>query len=175
MLRHVIYGTGVAAVSYFLLLQYFRPFLADLSTRLLSLVQITFEKNLSMETPSLALRMLDGSDLNIVLTWQRSGLFCIIIFGLFFFTLAFSLEGPFWLKVVWLEVGSLVGLAWSLIRLLALMLIAYQFGPGTFTATDFITNPVLDFLWVIPVWSLGLAGAVSARRKRLQTKEVNPE
>jgi hypothetical protein len=158
--------TGVAAFSYYLLLQSFRSFLADATTKLLSLGQIAVEKNLSLEPPSLVLRLIDGSDLHIVLTWQRSGLFSIVIFGLFFVTLAFSLQGPFWLKIIWLEFGSLAGLAWSFIRLSTLALIAYHFGAGAFAVADFVTNPVVDFLWVIPVWSLGLSAVVSAKRKK---------
>jgi hypothetical protein len=159
-------GTGVAAFSYYLLLQSFRPFLADATTQLLSLGQIAVEKNLSSESPSLVLRLIDGSDLHLVLTWQRSGLFSIIIFGLFFVFLAFSLEGPIWLKIVWLEFGNLAGLAWSFIRLSALALVAYHFGANGFSIADFVTSPVIDFLWVTPVWSLGLSAMISAKRKK---------
>jgi hypothetical protein len=145
-------------------LQSFRPFLADATTQLLSLGQIVVEK-MGSEPPSLVLKLIDGSDLPIALTWQRSGLFSIIIFGLFFVFLVFSLEGPIWLKIVWLEFGSLAGLAWSFIRFSTLALIAYHFGVNAFAVADFVTSPVVDFLWVIPVWSLGLSVVVSARRK----------
>jgi hypothetical protein len=161
---HIIFGTGVAAFSYYLLLQSFGPFLADAMTQLLSLGQIIVEK-IGFEPPSLVLRLIDGSDLHIALTWQRSGLFSIIVFGLFFVFLVFSLEGPIWLKIIWLEFGNLAGLSWSFIRLPTLTLLAYHFGVNAFAVADFVTSPVVDFLWVIPVWSLGLSAVVSARRK----------
>jgi len=113
---------------------------------------------------------MNGSDLNLVLTLQRSGLFSIIIFGLLFVFLGFPLEGPLWLKIVWLEIGSFVGLVWSFIRLSTLALVAYHLGAGAFALADFVTSPVVDFLWVIPVWSLGLSAVVSTKRKKAAPK-----
>jgi len=148
---HIIMGAGVAILSYYLLLQCFRPFLEETMTELLSLSRI--------------------ADLSLTLTWQRSGLFSIIIFGLLFVSLAFPLKGPLWLKIAWLEFGSFVGLAWSFIRLFTVALVAYYFGAGAFALAEFITSPMFDFLWVIPVWSLGLSLVVSAKRKTLHKKE----
>jgi len=165
-LLHVIVGAGVAAFSYYLLLQSFRPFLAEATTQLLSLVQIAVEKPLGNEPPSLVLRLMNGSDLGLALRWQRSGLFSIIVFGLLFVFLAFPLEGPLRLKIVWLEFGIVVGLAWSFVRLTTAALIAYHFGTGALALAEFVTSPVVDFLWVIPVWSLGLSALVSTKRKK---------
>jgi len=109
--------------------------------------------------------------MSLALTWQRSGIFSIIIFGLLFVFLAFPLEGPLWLKVTWLEFGNFVGLAWSFIRLSTTALVAYHFGADAFALAEFVTNPVVDFLWVIPVWSLGLSAVVSANRKRTAPKK----
>jgi len=167
---HVIVGAGVAALSYYLLLQSFRPFLAEATTQLLSLGQIAVEKPLSFESPSLVLRLMNGSDLTLALTWQRSGLFSIIIFGLLSVFLAFPLEGPLWLKIAWLEFGNVAGLGWSFIRFSSAALVAYHFGVGAFALVDFVTSPVVDFLWVIPVWSLGLSAVVSAKRKNSAQK-----
>jgi len=159
-------GAGVAAFSYYLLLQFWRPFLAEAMTRLLSLGGIVVEKPLGFEPPSLALRSMNGSDLTLALTWQRSGLVSIIFFGLLFVFLAFPLKGSIWLKIAWLEFGSFTGLTWSFIRLSTLTLVAYHFGAHTFALADFVTNPMVDFLWVIPVWSLGLSAVISAKRKK---------
>jgi len=167
---HVIVGAGVAAFSYYLLLLSFRPFLAEATAQLLSLGRIVVEKPLGFEQPSLVLRLMNGSDLNLALTWQRSGLFSITIFGLLFVFLAFPLEGPLWLKIAWLEFGTFVGLAWSFIRLSTTALVAYYFGAGTFALAEFITSPVVDFLWVIPVWSLGLSWVVASKRKNAVPK-----
>lgn len=167
---HVIVGAGVAVFSHYLMLQSFRPFLAEATTQLLSLGRIVVEKTLGFEPPSLVLRLMNGSDLSLTLTWQRSGLYSIVLFGLLFVFLAFPLEGSIWLKIAWLELGSFVGLAWSFIRLLTAALIAYHFGAGAFALVDFVTSPVIDFLWVIPVWSLGLSAVVSAKSKSVSQK-----
>jgi len=135
-------------------------------TRLLSLGQIVVEKPMGLEPPLLVLKLMNGSALNLALTWQRCGLFSIIIFGLLFVFLAFPLEGPIWLKIVWLEVGSLAGLTWSFIRLSTLALVAYHFGADAFVMADFVASPFVDFLWVIPVWSLGLSAVISAKEKK---------
>lgn len=162
---HVIVGVGVAAFSYCILLQSYRTLLAEATTQLLSLSRIAVEKPLGLEPPSLVLRLMDGSDLNLSLTWQRSGLFSIIIFCLLFVFLAFPLKGPLWFKIAWLEFGSVVGLAWSFIRLSTAAIVAYHFGVGAFALVEFVTSPVIDFFWVIPVWSLGLSAVVSSKRK----------
>jgi len=167
---HVIVGAGVAILSCYILLLYFRPFLAEATTQLLSLGGIIVEKSLCLEPPTLILKLMDGLDLRLALTWQRVGLFSIIIFGLLFVFLAFPLEGSLWLKIAWLEFGSVVSLAWSLIRLSIAVLLAYHFGAGALALAEFITSPFVDFLWVIPVWSLGLSTMVSAKRKNAAPK-----
>jgi len=168
---HVIVGAGVAALSYYLLLQSFQPFLAEATTQVLSLGRIVVEKHMGFEPPSMVLRLMNGSSLNLVITWQRCGLCSIIVFGLLFVLLVFPLRGSIWLKVAWLEFGSCVGLAWSFIRLCTLTLVAYNFGVDAFALMDFVTSPLVDFLWVIPLWSLGLSAVVSAKRKRLHQEK----
>jgi len=108
----------------------------------------------------------DGSSLDIALTWQRSGLVSLIIFGFLFLFLVFPLGGSVWLKVSWLEFGFLIGLAWSFIRLLVAVLIAYYFGAGAFTVVEFFAGPFTDFFWMVLVWSLGLSTLVSSKDKR---------
>jgi len=162
---HVIVGTGVATVSYYLLLQSLRPSLAEATVKLLSLGQIAIEKPQSFEQLSLVLRLMNGTDFNLALTWQRSGLFSIIIFGFLFVFLAFPLKGPLWLKILWLEFGGFVGLAWSFIRRSTAALVAYHFGANSFALVEFVASPLVDFLWVIPVWSLGLSAVISTKRR----------
>jgi len=162
---HVIVGAGATALSYYLLSQFLRPILAEAMSQLLSLGRIAVEKPLGFDPPSLILKLLNGSNLNLALTWPRSGLFSIIVFCLLFVFLAFPLNGPLWLKIAWLEFGVVVGLAWSFIRLSTAALVAYHFGVGAFSLVDFFTSPLVDFFWVIPVWSLGLSAVVSAKRK----------
>jgi len=162
---HVIVGAGATALSYYVLSQFLRPILVETMTQLLSLGRIAVEKPLGFDPPSLVLKLLNGSNLSLALTWPRSGLYSIIVFCLLFVFLVFPLNGSLWLKIAWLEFGVIAGLAWSFIRLSTTALVAYHFGVGAFGLVDFVTSPLVDFLWVIPVWSLGLSAVVSAKRK----------
>jgi exosortase/archaeosortase family protein len=144
-----------------------RTFLAEIIGQVLSLAQIEIEKAWTLEGPALAMRLLDETELLIVMTWQRSGFLSIMIFSLLFVLLTFPLKGPLWCKIAWLGLGNVVGLAWSLIRLFLLVVAAYYLGVGAFKVVDFVTGPAIDFLWIVPVWSLGLSLlAYAERRKR---------
>jgi len=167
---HVVVGVGVSILTYCLLSLIFRPFLAEAMAQLLSLGRIAVVKPLGVEPPSLVLTSTNGSELIFAITWQRSGLFSLIVFWLLFVFLAFPLEGSVWLKVIWLEFGSIVGLMWSFIRLSTAALVAYHFGAGAFALADFVASPMVDFLWVIPVWSLGLSWVVASKRKNAVPK-----
>lgn len=103
-----------------------------------------------------------------VMTWQRSGLLSIMILGLLFVFLAFPLKGALWCKVVWLLFGGLVGLAWNFIRWSLLLLATYHFGASAFNILDFLAGPVMDFLWIVPVWSIGLSMLVSPEKRSKQ-------
>jgi len=140
--------------------------LTEAITLLLSVGQISASKSLSPEAPLLVVRLIDGSNLSLALTWQRSGLLSMTIFGLLFVFLMFPLDGSIWSKIAWLELGFIIGLAWSFIRLSMAVLVAYHFGAGAFAVTEFLTGPFTDFFWVLSVWSLGLSTMVSAKHKQ---------
>lgn len=160
-------GAMVVAFFDYSLLHPMRTFLAEIIGQVLSLAQIEIEKAWTLEGPALAMRLLDETELLIVMTWQRSGFLSIMIFSLLFVLLTFPLKGPLWCKIAWLGLGNVVGLAWSLIRLFLLVVAAYYLGVGAFKVVDFVTGPAIDFLWIVPVWSLGLSLlAYAERRKR---------
>lgn len=165
-LRHLIIGLTVSAFSYAIIWLKFRDLLTEAITLLLSVGQISASKSLSPEAPLLVVRLIDGSNLSLALTWQRSGLLSMTIFGLLFVFLMFPLDGSIWSKIAWLELGFIIGLAWSFIRLSMAVLVAYHFGAGAFAVTEFLTGPFTDFFWVLSVWSLGLSTMVSAKHKQ---------
>lgn len=168
LLRHLIIGLTASAFSYTFLWLSFRDLLTEAVTLLLSVGQISASKSLSSEAPLLVVRMIDGSNLSLALTWQRSGLLSITIFGLLFVFLMFPLDGSIWSKIAWLELGFIIGLTWSFIRLSCAVLVAYHFGLGAFAVTEFLTGPFTDFFWVLSVWSLGLSTLVSAKHKQVR-------
>lgn len=94
---------------------------------------------------------------------EGSTLVSITIFNLLSVLLTFPLRGPLWCKMLWLGVGSLVGLAWNLIWL---SLMSLTVGAGVFYIVHFAIGPAVDFLWIVPVWSLGLSALASIERRK---------
>jgi len=60
-------------------------------------------------------------------------------------------------KIMWLEIGLLIGLGWSFLRLSVSLLISYQFGAGALVVSDFLISPFADVFWVVATWSLTLS------------------
>jgi len=163
---HMAIGAMVVAFFDYWLLHPTRTLLAEITWQALSLAEIQIEKAWTLEGPALAMRLLDETDLLIVMTWQRSGFLSITIFSLLFVLLTFPLRGPLWCKITLLGLGNVVGLAWNLIRLFLLVVVAYYLGAGAFKVVDFVAGPAIDFLWIVPVWSLGLSLLVYAERRK---------
>lgn len=134
---------------------------------MLSLGQISVAESFASEAPQLVIRLLNGSDLTLALTWQRSGLGSIAIFTLLFLLLLFPLEGSIRRKIVWLELGFILGVIWSFIRLSVAVFAAYYLGAGAFAVAEFFTGPFTDFFWMVSVWSLALSAMISAKVKQV--------
>ncbi|MFQ6087005.1 MAG: hypothetical protein ACE5OV_03185 [Candidatus Bathyarchaeia archaeon] len=167
-LLHVAVGVSVIVSSYLLLFDYVHKFLFEAVVRLLSLGQVSVAKAWTLEGPAIVLSLPNETKFSAVMTWQRSGLLSIMIFGLLFVFLAFPLKGTLWCKVTWLLFGGFVGLAWNFIRWTLLLLAIYHLGASAFNILDFLTGPILDFLWIVPVWSIGLSVLVSTEKRSKQ-------
>jgi len=98
---------------------------------------------------------------------EGSTLVSITIFNLLSVFLTFPLRGPLWCKMLWLGVGSLVGFAWNLIWL---SLMSLTVGAGVFYIVHFAIGPAVDFMWIVPVWSLGLSALASIERRKIGGK-----
>lgn len=158
-------GLAIIAGSCVFLWFNIRPFLADAMVQLLWSAQVNVSRSVCAEGPQLVVRLLDGSSLDIMLTWQRSGLVSASIFGVLFVFLMLPLKGSMLSKMLWLELGFAIGVAWSFIRLLLATLVSYHFGAGAFAIAEFFTGPITDFLWMVSVWSLSLSTLSTRRRK----------
>jgi len=161
---YVPVGLAALTVSYSILWISFPFFLIEAMSSLLSAAQVSVTKTFSSGVPSLIVKLVDGSSLALPLTWQRCGIVSITVFGLLFLLLMYPLQGPFLLKVAWLEIGILMGLTWSLIRLSIAVMISYHFGASVFTITEFLTGPLTDIFWMVAVWSLMLSSLASRKR-----------
>ena len=99
---------------------------------------------------------------------EESALVSIMIFNVLSILLTFPLKGPLWCKILWLGFGNLVGSAWNLTRLSLINataeLVAFKF-------LHFVIGPALDFLWMVPIWSVGLSVLVSTERRRIGGEE----
>jgi len=92
-----------------------------------------------------------------------STLISIIIFNLLSILLTFPLHGPLWCKILWLGLGNLVGLAWNRIQLSLTTAIATT-GPLHIVYLAF--GPIIDFMWIISIWSLGLSVLAAAEHRK---------
>jgi hypothetical protein len=91
-------------------------------------------------------------------------LVAIGFFNLLFLFLLFPLEGPLLRKTVLLIGGNTVGVLWYFIQL--------SFGEaflalntGTFKIMILVAKPLIDFVWIVAVWSLSLSVLASYRIK----------
>jgi hypothetical protein len=91
-------------------------------------------------------------------------LVAIIFFNLLFVFLLFPLEGPLLRKVVLLIAGNNVGALWYIIQLL--FQDAFFFlSTDTFKIIFLVAKPLIDFVWIVAVWSLSLSVLASYKRK----------
>lgn len=91
----------------------------------------------------------------------------IMIFNLLSLLLTFPLKGPLWCKIILLGLGNIVGLAWNIVRL---SLVVVTAGVCAFEVVHSVIGPAIDFVWMIPVWSLGLSALASAGRQKAEGK-----
>jgi len=154
---HVFVGLAVLMISYSLLWLSFPSLLVEAVTGLLSVAQVSVTRIFDSTVPLLVIKLMDGSNLELMLTEQRCGLVSIAVFGFLFLLVMHPFRGSIWLKLAWLEFGFLAGLTWSLLRLLIAVLLSYHLGPGAFAVVNFLIGPLTDVLWVVAVWSLMLS------------------
>jgi hypothetical protein len=115
----------------------------------------------SAGTPMLTIGLADGSEFSLLMTFQRCGLVSITIFGFLWLLLLHFLEASLLRKILWLEIGLLIGLGWSFLRLSISLLVAYQFGGGALALVDFLISPFADVFWAVATWSLALSTLTS--------------
>ncbi len=105
----------------------------------------------------------------ICLAWRcifnESALISIALFNFLFVFLLFPLEGPLFRKVYLLVAGNGVGLAWYLIQSLFSAASVFYLGADTFKIITVVIGPIIDLIWIVSVWSLGLSVLASAQRR----------
>lgn len=112
----------------------------------------------------------------LVYSWLRfapneSAFVSIAVFDFLFVFLIFPLKGPLLRKVFLLLLGNIVGLAWYLIRSSFGAASVSYLKVDAFKVLYVVLAPIVDFVWIVSVWSLGLSVLASARRKNKLEKE----
>ena len=91
-------------------------------------------------------------------------LVAIIFFNLLFVFLLFPLEGPLLRKVVLLMAGNSVGAFWYIIQLSFEDTFLFL-NTDLFKIIVLVAKPLIDFVWIVAVWSLSLSVLASYRGK----------
>ena len=91
-------------------------------------------------------------------------LVAIIFFNLLFVFLLFPLEGPLLRKVVLLIAGNNVGALWYIIQL-SFKDAFFFLNIDLFKIIVLVAKPLIDFVWIVTVWSLSLSVLASYRGK----------
>jgi hypothetical protein len=92
-----------------------------------------------------------------------SALAAISFFNLLFVLLLFPLEGPLLRKIVLLIAGNSVGALWYLIQL-SFADAFFFLNTETFKIIVLIAKPLIDFVWIVAIWSLSLSVLASYRK-----------
>lgn len=105
------------------------------------------------------------SHFQLVQILDISALVAIIFFNLLFVFLLFPLEGTLLRKIVLLFAGNIVGLLWYLIQLSLKEASMFFLSTDAFNIIILVAKPLIDFVWIVSIWSLSLSVLASAKRK----------
>lgn len=94
-----------------------------------------------------------------------SALVAISFFNLLFVFLLFPLEGTLLRKIALLFAGNSVGLLWYLMQLSFEEVSILFLSIDAFKIIILVAKPLIDFVWVVSIWSLSLSVLASAKRK----------
>ena len=101
----------------------------------------------------------------LIPTFDLPALVAIGFFNLLFLFLLFPLEGPLLRKTVLLIGGNTVGVLWYLIQLSLKEASMFFLRADTFMIINLVAWPLIDFVWIVAVWSLSLSVLASYRIK----------
>lgn len=93
----------------------------------------------------------------------------VITFDFLFVSLLFPLKGALFNKTILLLAGNFTGLMWNLLHFQLTTETAYLLGDTCAIILSLI-SPILNFLWIVAFWSLGLS---LLTRENLKNREPN--
>jgi hypothetical protein len=93
----------------------------------------------------------------------------LLIFNLLFLSLTFQLNGALNIKLGMLALGNIIGMFWNFI-LHFLAIVGVTFFGETFNVFYAVFYPLLNFIWIVSFWSIGLAVLPSPKRIHAEVK-----
>jgi len=105
------------------------------------------------------------SHFQLVQILDISALVAISFFNLLFVFLLFPLEGTLLRKIVLLFAGNSVGLLWYLMQVSFEEVSIFFLSTDAFKIIILLAKPLIDFVWIVSIWSLSLSVLASAKRK----------
>ena len=88
----------------------------------------------------------------------------VLLFDALFVFLVFPLNGPLFLKIIFIIGSHTIGLTWEYFLSFIDANLSYHYGSG-FHGLYMVLNPFLELLWVVSVWSLGLSFLASMKKR----------
>jgi exosortase/archaeosortase family protein len=131
--------------------------IATIASEILSSGQIFNFYTNGINTPTMYVKLMDGSLVGFVVLLECSGIIGAAIYTLLIASTMGLLRGSFSFKVGWLFVGIIIGFIWNITRLVIVVSTAYYFGMQVFTFIHYILAPFIDFLWMVAIWSFGIS------------------
>lgn len=103
---------------------------------------------------------------HLIHTLSLSAMIAISLFNLLFVFLLFPLEGPLLRKVSLLLAGNLVGALWYLIQSAFQEASVFFLSIDAFKVVAVVVSPIIDFIWIVSLWSLSLSVLASTKNKK---------
>jgi len=92
-------------------------------------------------------------------------LISIAVFNFLFIFLLFPLEGSLFRKICLLVAGNIVGLAWHFLKLSFEAASVFYLQASAFKIITVVVGPIIDLIWIVSFWSLGLSVLASSQRR----------
>ena len=116
-------------------------------------IKTTYVSNLFL----LYVRLLDGRVVGFRVLLECSGLITLIIFAFISALTIGLLSGRLKVKLAWFIVSIIACFSWNIFRLISVIAVAYSFGYSAFEIIHYIFAPMIDFVCIISLWSVGLS------------------
>ncbi|MHB0977589.1 MAG: hypothetical protein ACYC1U_10460 [Candidatus Aquicultorales bacterium] len=89
--------------------------------------------------------------------WQYSGIVIPLLIAFVFAVAVFPIQGPVWIKFLWVIGAILFSFVWNTVRLAVVLSTLYHAGSIFFLVLHYMTGIFIDFIYIVAFFSLALA------------------